>query len=64
LESNLTQANSELPIIPLFRVKILILIFYNNGTSVEAEKYGMIFEELVKRIGAVNSEDNNIIKCY
>jgi hypothetical protein len=61
LASNLTQANSELPIKQQLKVEILVPIFYNNGTNVEAEKYRIMFEELVKQFGAVSSEDNNII---
>jgi hypothetical protein len=64
LASNLTQANSELPIKPQLKVEILVPIFYNNGTNVEAEKYRIMFEELVKQFGAVSSEDNNIINGY
>jgi hypothetical protein len=64
LTLNLTQANSELPIKPQLKVEILVPIFYNNGTNVEAEKYGIMFEELVKQFGAVSSEDNNIINGY
>ena len=64
LASNLTQANSELSIKPQLKVEILVPIFYNNGTNVEAEKYRIMFEDLVKQFGAVSSEDNNIIKGY
>ena len=64
LESNLTQANSELPLKLQLKVEILVPIFYNNGTNVEAEKYRIMFEELVKQFGAVSSEDNNIINGY
>jgi hypothetical protein len=64
LASNLTQANSELPIKQQLKVEILVPIFYNNGTNVEAEKYRIMFEELVKQFGAVSSEDNNIINGY
>ena len=64
LASNLTQANSELPIKSQLKVEILVPIFYNNGTNVEAEKYRIMFEELVKKFGAVSSEDNNIINGY
>jgi hypothetical protein len=64
LASNLTQANSELPIKSQLKVEILVPIFYNNGTNVEAEKYRIMFEELVKQFGAVSSEDNNIINGY
>ena len=64
LASNLIQANSELPIKPQLKVEILVPIFYNNGTNVEAEKYRIMFEELVKQFGAVSSEDNNIINGY
>ena len=39
-------------------------IFYNNGTNIEAEKYRILFDELVKQFGAVSSEDNNIINGY
>jgi len=39
LASNLTQANLELPIKQQLKVEILVPIFYNNGTNVEAEKY-------------------------
>jgi hypothetical protein len=31
---------------------------------VEAKKYGIMFEELVKQFGAVSSEGNNIINGY
>jgi Uma2 family endonuclease len=64
LASNLTQANSELPIKPQLKVEILVPIFYNNGTNVEAEKYRILFEELVKQFGAVSLEDNNVINGY
>ena len=64
LASNLTQANSKLPIKQQLKVEILVPIFYNNGTNVEAEKYRTMFEELVKQFGAVSSEDNNIINGY
>ena len=64
LASNLTQANSKLPIKQQLKVEILVPIFYNNGTNVEAEKYRIMFEELVKQFGAVSSEDNNIINGY
>ena len=37
--SNLTQSNSELPIKQQLKAEILVPIFYNNGTSVEPEKY-------------------------
>jgi hypothetical protein len=62
--SNLTQSNSELPIKQQLKAEILVPIFYNNGTSVEPEKYRILFEELVKQFGAVSSEDNNIINGY
>ena len=39
LASNLTQSNSELPIKQQLKAEILVPIFYNNGTNVEAEKY-------------------------
>jgi hypothetical protein len=45
--SNLTQANSELPIKQQLKAEILVPIFYDNGTNVEAEKYRILFEELV-----------------
>ena len=64
LASNLTQANSQLPIKSQLKVEILVPIFYNNGTNVEPEKYRIMFEELVKQFGAVSSEDNNIINGY
>lgn len=64
LASNLTQANSELPIKQQLKAEILVPILYNNGTNVEAEKYRILFEELVKQFGAVSSEDNNIINGY
>jgi hypothetical protein len=64
LASNLTQANSELPIKQQLKAEILVPIFYNNGTDVEAEKYRILFEELVKQFGAVSSEDNNVINGY
>ena len=64
LTSNLTRINSELPIEPQLKVEILVPIFYNNGTNVEAEKYRIMFEELVKQFGAVSAEDNNIINGY
>lgn len=64
LASNLTQANSELPIKQQLKVEIMVPIFYNNGTNVEAEKYRILFEELVKQFGAVSSEDNNVINGY
>lgn len=64
LASNLTQSNSELPIKQQLKVEILLPIFYNNGTNVESEKYRIMFEDLVKRFGAVSSEDNNIINGY
>ena len=32
--------------------------------NVEAEKYRILFEELVKQFGAVGSEDNNVINGY
>jgi hypothetical protein len=64
LASNLTQANSELPIKLQLKAEILVPIFYNNGTNIEAEKYRILFEELVKQFGAVSSEDNNIINGY
>ena len=64
LASNLTQANSELQIKQQLKVEILVPIFYNNGTNVEAEKYRILFEELVKQFGAVSSEDNNVINGY
>jgi hypothetical protein len=60
LASNLTQTNSELPIKQQLKAEILVPIFYNNGTNVEAEKYRILFEELVKQFGAVSSEDNNV----
>ena len=62
--SNLTQSNSELPIKQQLKAEILVPIFYNNGTSVEPEKYRILFEELVKQFGAVSSEDYNIINGY
>lgn len=62
--SNLTQANSELPIKQQLKAEILVPIFYNNGTNVEAEKYRILFEELVNQFGAVSSEDNNVINGY
>lgn len=64
LASNLTQANSELPIKQQLKAEILVPIFYNNGTNVEAEKYRILFEELVNQFGAVSSEDNNVINGY
>ena len=64
LASNLTQSNSELPIKQQLKAEILVPIFYNNGTNIETEKYGILFEELVKRFAAVSSEDNNIINGY
>jgi hypothetical protein len=64
LASNLTQTNSELPIKQQLKAEILVPIFYNNGTNVEAEKYGILFEELVNQFDAVSSEDNNIINGY
>jgi hypothetical protein len=64
LASNLTQANSELPIEQQLKAEILVPIFYNNGTNVEAEKYRILFEELVKQFGAVSSEDNNVINGF
>ena len=64
LASNLTQANSELPLKQQLKAEILVPIFYNNGTNIEAEKYRILFEELVKQFGAVSSEDNNIINGY
>ena len=64
LASNLTQANSELLIKQQLKAEILVPIFYNDGTNVEAEKYKILFEELAKRFGAVSSEDNNIINGY
>ena len=64
LASNLTQANSELTIKRQLKAEILVPIFYNDGTNVEAEKYKILFEELVKQFGAVSSEDNNIINGY
>lgn len=64
LASNLTQANSELSIKRQLKAEILVPIFYNDGTNVEAEKYKILFEELAKRFGAVSSEDNNIINGY
>ena len=64
LESNLPQANSELPIKQQLKAEILVPIFYNNGTNVEAEKYRILFEELVNQFGAVSSEDNNVINGY
>lgn len=64
LASNLTQANSELSIKQQLKAEILVPIFYNNGTNVEAEKYRILFEELVKQFGAVSSEDNNVINGY
>jgi hypothetical protein len=64
LASNLTQANSELPIKLQLKAEILVPIFYNNGTNIETEKYRILFEDLVKRFGAVGSEDNNIINGY
>ena len=62
--SNLTQSNSEIPIKQQLKAEILVPIFYNNGTSVEPEKYRILFEELVRQFGAVSSEDNNIINGY
>jgi hypothetical protein len=64
LALNLTQTDSELPIKQQLKVEILVPIFYNNGTNVEAEKYRIMFEKLVKQFGAVSSEDNNIINGY
>jgi hypothetical protein len=64
MASNLTQANSELPIKQQLKVEILVPILYNNGTNVEDEKYRILFEELVKQFGAVSSEDNNVISGY
>lgn len=64
LASNLTQANSELPIKQQLKAEILVSIFYSNGTNVEAEKYRILFEELVNQFGAVSSEDNNVINGY
>lgn len=64
LASNLTQANSELPIKQQLKAEILVPIFYNNGTNVEAEKYRILFEELVNQFGTVSSEDNNVINGY
>jgi hypothetical protein len=64
LTSNITQANFELPIKQQLKVEILVPIFYNNGTNVEAEKYRILFEELVMQFGAVSSEDNNVINGY
>lgn len=64
LASNLTQANSELPLKQQLKAEILVPILYNNGTDIEAEKYRILFDELVKQFGAVSSEDNNIINGY
>jgi hypothetical protein len=64
LASNPTQANSELPIKQQLKAEILVPIFYNNNINVEAEKYRIVFEELVKQFGAVSSEDNNVINGY
>jgi len=64
MASNLTQANSELPLKQQLKAEILVPIFYNNGTNIGAEKYRILFDELVKQFGAVSSEDNNIINGY
>jgi uncharacterized protein (DUF3084 family) len=49
LASNLTHANSELPIKQQLKAEILIPLYYNDGTSVEQEKYKVLFNELVKQ---------------
>jgi hypothetical protein len=64
LASNLTRANSDPPIKQQLKAEILVPIFYNNGTSVQPEKYTILFEELVRQFGAVSSEDNNVINGY
>ena len=64
LASNLTQPISEPPIKQQLKAEILVPIFYNNNTNVQPEKYTVLFEELVKRFGAVSSEDNNVINGY
>jgi uncharacterized protein YneF (UPF0154 family) len=63
LTSNLTQANSELRIKQQLKAEILIPIYYNDGTSIEQEKYKVLFDELVKQFGAV-SENNSTINGY
>lgn len=60
LASNLTQANSELPIKQQLKAEILVPIFYNNGANVEAEKYRILSHQF----GAVSSEVNNVINGY
>ena len=44
MASNLTQENSELLIKQQLKVEILVPIFYNNGTNVEAEKYRIMLK--------------------
>ena len=63
LASNLTQANPELPLKQQLKAEILIPTYYNDGTSIEQEKYKVLFNELVKQFGAV-SENNSTINGY
>ena len=61
--SNLTQPNPESSLEPQLKAEILIPTYYNNGTSIEQEKYNALFNELVKEFGAV-SENNSTINGY
>lgn len=61
--SNLTQPNPESSLEPQLKAEILIPTYYNNGTSIEQEKYSALFNELVKEFGAV-SENNSTINGY
>jgi len=63
LTSNLTQPNSKSSLEPQLKVEILIPTYYNNGTSIEQEKYNALFNELVKEFGAL-SENNSTLNGY
>jgi hypothetical protein len=63
LVSNLTQPNPESSLEPQLKAEILIPTYYNNGTSIEQEKYNALFNDLVKEFGAV-SENNSTINGY
>lgn len=63
LISNPTEQDRESSLEPQFKAEILIPTHYNNGTSIEQEKYNALFNELVKEFGAV-SENNSTINGY
>jgi len=63
LASNLTRPNLQPSLESQLKSEILIPTHYNNGNSIEQEKYNALFNELVKEFGVV-SEHNSTINSY